>query len=61
LPPTERKQALLAAYPRVRMLAYYQGNRTTSPFRLYRYPKAARVMREALRSAHHTGRPLRHS
>jgi hypothetical protein len=43
------------------MLAYYQGNRTTSPFRLYRYPRAARVMREELRSARYTGRPLRRS
>jgi hypothetical protein len=41
------------------MLAYYQGNQTTSPFRLYRYPKAARVMRDALRSARYTGLPLR--
>jgi hypothetical protein len=51
----------VAAHPRVRMLAYYQGNRTTSPFRLYRYPRAARVMREELRSARYTGRPLRRS
>jgi hypothetical protein len=51
----------VAAHRRVRMLAYYQGNRTTSPFRLYRYPKAARVMREALRSSRYTGRPLRRS
>jgi hypothetical protein len=49
----------VAAHPRVRMLSYYQGNRTTSPFRLYRYPKAARVMREALRSPRYTSRPLR--
>ena len=49
----------VAAHRRVRMLAYYQGNRTTSPFRLYRYPKAARVMRAALRSTRYTGRPLR--
>jgi hypothetical protein len=45
----------VAAHPRVRMLAYYQGNRTTSPFRLYRYPRAARVMREELRSARYSG------
>jgi hypothetical protein len=51
----------VAAHRRVRMLAYYQGNRTTSPFRLYRYPKAARVMREALRSTRYTGRALRRS
>jgi hypothetical protein len=53
--------AWVAAHPRVRMLAYYQGNRTTSPFRLYRYPRAARVMREELRAARYTGRPLRRS
>lgn len=51
----------VAAHRRVRMLAYYQGNQTTSPFRLYRYPKAARVMREALRSTRYTGRALRRS
>lgn len=51
----------VAAHRRVRMLAYYQGNQTTSPFRLYRYPKAARVMRKALRSTRYTGRALRRS
>jgi hypothetical protein len=51
--------AWVAAHPKVRMLGYYQGNQTTSPFRLYRYPKAARVMRDALRSARYTGLPLR--
>jgi hypothetical protein len=49
--------AWVASHRRVRMLAYNQGNRTTSPFRLYRYPKAARAMRAALRSALYTGRP----
>jgi len=49
----------IGAHRRVRMLAYYQGNRTSSPFRLYRYPKAARVMREALRAPRYTGRPMR--
>jgi hypothetical protein len=43
--------AWVAAHPKVRMLGYCQGNQTTSPFRPYRYPKAARVMRDALRSA----------
>ena len=49
--------AWVGGHRRVRMLAYNQGNRATSPFRLYRYPKAARVMREALRSRLYTGRP----
>jgi hypothetical protein len=49
----------VAAHPRVRMLAYNQGNHPTSPFRLYRYPKAARVMRAALVSSHYAGRPPR--
>jgi hypothetical protein len=47
--------AWVAAHPRVRMLAYNQGNRTNGPFRLYRYPSAARVMREALKSSRYTG------
>jgi hypothetical protein len=51
----------VAAHRRVRMLAYYQGNQITSPFRLYRYPKAARAMRKALRSTRYTGRALRRS
>ncbi|MCW3066279.1 MAG: hypothetical protein JWN32_3451 [Solirubrobacterales bacterium] len=46
----------VASHRRVRMLAYNQGNRTNSPFRLYRYPKAARAMRKALRSPHYAGR-----
>jgi hypothetical protein len=49
--------AWVSAHPRVRMLAYNQGNRPTSRFRLYRYPRAAGVMRSALRSARYTGRP----
>jgi hypothetical protein len=51
--------AWVARHPRVRMLAYNQGNRATSPFRLYRYPKAARAMRVALRSRRYTGRATR--
>jgi hypothetical protein len=46
----------VAAHPRVRMLAYNQGNRVGGPFRLYRYPRAARVMRMALRSRRYAGR-----
>jgi hypothetical protein len=46
----------VAAHPRVRMLAYNQGNAPTARFRLYRYPKAARVMRLALRSPRYTAR-----
>jgi hypothetical protein len=47
--------AWVAAHPRVRMLAYNQGNAPSCVFRLYRYPKAARVMRQALRSMRYTG------
>jgi hypothetical protein len=46
----------VATHRRVRMLAYNQGNRATSPFRLYRYPRSARAMRRALRSPLYTGR-----
>jgi hypothetical protein len=53
--------AWVVAHPRVRMLSYNQGNRTTSPFRLYRYPKASRVMRRALRSPRYVGRLRAHS
>jgi hypothetical protein len=49
--------AWVASHRRVRMLAYYQGNRPTSLFRLYRYPESARAMRKALRSPRYTGRP----
>lgn len=49
--------AWVADHRRVRMLAYNQGNHATSRFRLYRYPKAASVMRKALRSPLYTGRP----
>jgi hypothetical protein len=51
--------AWVARHPRVRMLAYNQGNHPTSPFRLYRYPKAARALHAALRSPHYTGRSTR--
>jgi hypothetical protein len=47
----------VAEHRRVRMLAYNQGNHTSSRFRLYRYPRAASVMRQALRSPLYTGRP----
>jgi hypothetical protein len=50
--------AWVAAHRRVRMLAYNQGNRPSSEFRLYRYPRAARAIRSALRSPLYTGRPL---
>jgi hypothetical protein len=53
----QRFFAWVAVHPRVRMLAYNQGNHPTSVFRLYRYPRAARVMRRALRSSRYTGRP----
>jgi hypothetical protein len=41
-------------HPRVKMLAYNQGNAPTSVFRLYRYPRAAKVMRHALRAKRYT-------
>jgi hypothetical protein len=44
----------VAAHPRVRMLSYNQGNAPTSVFRLYRYPRAAQVMRRALRATRYT-------
>jgi hypothetical protein len=43
-------------HPRVKMLAYNQGNAPTSEFRLFRYPRAARVMRRALRAKRFTSR-----
>jgi hypothetical protein len=46
----------VAAHPRVKMLAYNQGNTPKSEFRLYRYPRAARVMRRALKSTRYTAR-----
>ena len=50
--------AWVAAHRRVRMLAYNQGNRPSSEFRLYRYPRAAHAIRTALRARLYTGRPL---
>jgi hypothetical protein len=44
----------VAAHPRVKMLAYNQGNTPKSEFRLYRYPRSARVMRHALKSPRYT-------
>jgi hypothetical protein len=51
--------AWVARHPRVLMLAYNQGNHPASPFRLFRYPNAARAMRAALRARHYTGRAPR--
>jgi hypothetical protein len=48
--------AWVAAHPRVKLLAYNQGNVPTSEFRLYRYPRAAQVMRRALRAKRYTSR-----
>jgi hypothetical protein len=47
----------IGSHRRVRMLTYNQGNRPSSALRLYRYPKAARAIRGALRSRLYTGRP----
>jgi hypothetical protein len=49
------------AHPRVKMLLYNQGNAPTSEFRLFRYPRAARVMRRALRAERYTSRVARAS
>jgi hypothetical protein len=49
----------VADHPRVRMIAYNQGNHSAAVFRLYRYPRAARVMRAALRSSRYTSRAPR--
>jgi hypothetical protein len=49
----------VAAHPRVKMLSYNQGNALGSEFRLYRYPRAAGVMRRALREKRYTARPGR--
>src|SRR3954468_15420316 len=48
--------AWVRTHPRVKMLAYNQGNTPKSEFRLYRYPRAARVMRDALKSPRYTAR-----
>jgi hypothetical protein len=48
--------AWVATHPRVKMLSYNQGNAPTAVFRLYRYPKAAKVMRRMLRSPRYTAR-----
>jgi hypothetical protein len=52
--------AWVRSHRRVRMLAYNQGNRPSSAFRLYRYPRAARAIRRALRSPRYTGRAQVH-
>ena len=38
------------AHPLVRMLVYNQGKQSDGPFRLQRYPLAARVLRRELRN-----------
>ena len=47
--------AWVRAHKRVRMVQYNQGDRTDGPFRLHRYPRAARVIRGALGSPRFTG------
>jgi hypothetical protein len=49
----------VAVHPRVKMLSYNQGNVPASEFRLYRYPRAAGVMRRALRAKRYTARTAR--
>ena len=46
----------VGAHPRVKMLSYNQGNEPTAVFRLYRYPRASKVMRRMLRSPRYTAR-----
>jgi hypothetical protein len=41
----------VAAHPRTRMLVYNEGMTDGGPFRLSRYPRAARALRQALASA----------
>jgi hypothetical protein len=41
---------------RVRMVQYNQGDNTHGPFRLYRYPRATRAIRHALKSSRFLGR-----
>jgi hypothetical protein len=43
------------SHPRVRMIAYNQGNRFNGPFRLSRYPRASGALREAFESRTFTG------
>jgi hypothetical protein len=38
----------IGTHPRTRMLVYNQGLVATGPFRLYRYPRAARALRQEL-------------
>jgi hypothetical protein len=42
--------AWVRTHPRTRMVMYNQGNRAAGPFRLSRYPRAARALRAALGS-----------
>jgi len=45
------------SHPHVRMLIYNQGDKSFGPFRLRRYPQAARVLRGALSSPRYAGVP----
>jgi hypothetical protein len=40
----------------VRMISYNQGNKTDGPFRLWRYPRASRALRDQLKSNEFVGR-----
>jgi hypothetical protein len=44
----QRFFAWAGSHGRVRMLMYNQGNKTDGPFRLHRYPRAAKVLRAKL-------------
>ncbi len=48
--------AWVRSHGRVRMVQYNQGDRPDGPFRLRRYPRAAKVIRGALASSRFAGR-----
>jgi len=45
------------SHARVRMVLYNQGDRTAGPFRLQRYPRSAKAIRDALSSTLFSGLP----
>ncbi len=49
--------AWVGSHRRVRMMQYNQGDRTAGPFRLRRYPRAARVIRRSLALPRFNARP----
>ena len=51
----ERLFAWIATHSRTRMIVYNQGRATDGPFRLYRYPRAARILARQLAGARYLG------